>query len=221
MITSELTPPRWADAILRSCLRPSDRESISGDLLEEYRAVRAPALGSLGANVWYIGQVLSMLWRLIRPAALMLAVQGVFLAMTVFRPGHHAPHHDPAPMWVALPFGVLWYGSIVGAPGVSLLDAAIYSFVAYRGVQRTGLIRTGGLVAAASSFVGSVILFTAAAIVTPGLALALFENPALLLILSVYLLVPLAYSTLIGLSSGSIVRYLVPSTRHPVALPPS
>jgi len=221
MITSELTPPRWADAILRSCLRPSDRESISGDLLEEYRAVRAPALGSLGAHVWYIGQVLSMLWRLIRPAALMLAVQGVFLALTVFRPGHHAPHQAPAPTWVALPFGVLWYGSIVGAPGVSLLDAAIYFFVAYRGVQRTGLIRTGGLVAAASSFVGSVILFTAAAIVTPGLALALFENPALLLILSVYLLVPLAYSTLIGLSSGSIVRYLVPSTRHPVALPPS
>jgi hypothetical protein len=63
MMTSELTPPRWADAMLRSCLRPSDRESIAGDLLEEYRAVRGPALGPLRANVWYVGQVLSVLWR--------------------------------------------------------------------------------------------------------------------------------------------------------------
>jgi hypothetical protein len=207
--------------MLRSCLRPSDRESISGDLLEEYRAVRRPALGPLRANVWYIGQVLSMLWRLIRPAALVLAAQGVFLAVTVFRPSHHAPHHEAAPMWVALPVGVVWYGSIVGAPGVSLLDAAIYFLVAYRGVQRTGLIRTGALVAAASSFVGCIILFTAGGIVTPGLAVALFANPALLLILSVYLLVPLAYSTLIGLLSGAIVRYVAPTTQRSIALPPS
>jgi hypothetical protein len=154
MMTSELTPPRWADAMLRSCLRPSDRESISGDLLEEYRADRRPALGPLGAKIWYTAQVLSMLWRLIQPAALVLAAQGVFLAVKVFRPGHHALHHEAAPMWVALPLGVVWYGSLVGTPGVSLLDAAIYFFVAYRGVQRTGLIRTGAFVAAASSFVG-------------------------------------------------------------------
>ena len=50
---------------------------------------------------------------------------------------------------------------------------------------------------------------------------ALFANPALLLILSVYLLVPLTYSTLIGLLSGAIVRYLPPATHHSVALPPS
>jgi hypothetical protein len=221
MNTRERTPPRWADAILRSLLRPADRESTSGDLLEEYRAVRSPGLGPLRANLWYIGQVLSLLWRLIRPAAFVLVAQSVFLALTVFRPGHHAPHQHEAPMWVALPFRALWYGSTVGTPGVSLFDATIYFLVAYRGVQRTGLIRTGALVAAASSFVGLIILFTAAAIVTPSLALALFANPALLLILSVYVLVPLAYSTLIGLLSGAIVRYVAPPTNHPVALPPS
>ena len=124
-------------------------------------------------------------------------------------------------MWLTLPVGVFWYGSIVGTPGVSLLDATIYFFVAYRGVQRTGLIRTGVLVAAASSFVGLIILFTAAAVATPGLALALFANPPLLLILSVYVLVPLIYSVLIGLLSGAIARYLAPATHHSVALPPS
>ncbi len=40
----EPSPPRWAEAILRSLLRPADRESISGDLLEEYRVARRPGL---------------------------------------------------------------------------------------------------------------------------------------------------------------------------------
>jgi hypothetical protein len=136
-----------------------------------------------------------------------LAAQGVFLAMTVFRPGHHAPHQLPVPMWIALPFRVVWYGSIVGTPGVSLLDAAIYFLVACRGVKRTGLIKTGGLVAAASSFVGLVVLFSAAALVTPGLVVALLANPALLLILSVYLLLPLSYAALVGTLAGIFSRW--------------
>jgi hypothetical protein len=97
----------------------------------------------------------------------------------------------------------------------------IYFLVAYSGVHRTGLIRTGCLVAAASSFVGCIVLFTAAAIVTPGLALALFANPPLLLILSVFALVPLAYSILVGLLSGAVARYVAPPAHPSVALPPS
>jgi hypothetical protein len=123
-------------------------------------------------------------------------------------------------MWLALPLGALWYGSIVGTPGVSLLDAAIYFLVAYSGVQRTRLIRTGCFVAAASSFVSCIVLFSAAAIVSPGLALALMVNPLLLLILSVYVLVPLTYSTLVGLLSGAISRYVGPPAHPSVALPP-
>ena len=60
--------------MLRSLLRPSDRESISGDLLEEYRAVRRPALAHLALHAWYhIEQVVSVLWQLILPCALALA----------------------------------------------------------------------------------------------------------------------------------------------------
>jgi hypothetical protein len=72
MTSREPSPPRWADAMLRSLLRPADRESISGDLLEEYRAARRPWLGALRANIWYVRHVLSMLWHLIRPCALVL-----------------------------------------------------------------------------------------------------------------------------------------------------
>lgn len=59
---SDARPPRWAEAILRLLLKPEDRESVSGDLLEEYRETIVPALG-LGADRWYVRQVASFLFR--------------------------------------------------------------------------------------------------------------------------------------------------------------
>jgi hypothetical protein len=55
-------PPRWAEAILRLLLKPEDRESVSGDLLEEYREVIVPTRGS-AAGRWYVWQVASFLVR--------------------------------------------------------------------------------------------------------------------------------------------------------------
>ena len=214
MTSDEKNPPRWAETMLRSFVRPSDRESISGDLLEEYRAARRPLLGALGANLWYIKHVLSVLWQLIRPSALALAGLSILLALTVFRPGHHAPHQSPAtqPMlWSLLVKGV-WYGSIVPCPGTSLLDALIYFGAGYHAFQRTRLLRAGLLAAAATSVVGTTVLFAAAAIITPGLALAVVVNPLLLLILSVYLLIPLGYAVLLGALAGVVGRWLPPVT---------
>jgi hypothetical protein len=209
MKNTETNPPRWADAILHCLLKPSDRDSTAGDLLEEYRAARRPSLGALRANVWYITQVFSILWRLIRPGAL---VQSVILALTVFRPGHHAPHQSSLaqPTFVSAAISIVWYGSIVGAPGISILDAAIYFLTGFRGVQRTRLISTGVLLAAVTSVVGSLVLFIAAAMITPSLAVALFAQPSLLLILSVYLAVPLGYSALVGLLAGVVGRWVRP-----------
>jgi hypothetical protein len=64
MKTSHLDarPPRWAEAILRMLLDPEERESVSGDLLEEYRETIVPALGS-AADCWYMRQVASFLVR--------------------------------------------------------------------------------------------------------------------------------------------------------------
>jgi hypothetical protein len=59
---SNARPPRWAEAILRSLLKPEDRESVSGDLLEEYRDTIVPAFGS-SADRWYVRQVSSFLFR--------------------------------------------------------------------------------------------------------------------------------------------------------------
>jgi hypothetical protein len=191
-----------------------------GDLLEEYRAARRPSLGAVRANVWYIVQVLSILCRLIQPAALVMAAQSVFLALTVFRPGHHAPHPSPLglPTVGSIALSIVWYGSLVGTPGVSIFDAAIYFLVGYRGVQRTRRIATGVLLAAVTSGVAMLVLFIAAAIITPGLAMAVVEQPLLLLILSVYVAVPLAFSALMGLLAGIVGRWIAPHADQPTQI---
>lgn len=53
------TPPAWLERALLRLLSPRDRETISGDLLEEYREARLPHSGPLRANLWYLRQVLS------------------------------------------------------------------------------------------------------------------------------------------------------------------
>lgn len=59
---SDARPPQWAEALLRLLLKPEHRESVSGDLLEEYRDTIFPALGS-AADRWYFWQVGSFLLR--------------------------------------------------------------------------------------------------------------------------------------------------------------
>ena len=60
---SQLNPPAWAEHVLRSLLKPEDRESVSGDLLEEFRETVVPSRGRVRANVWYVGQVAGFVWR--------------------------------------------------------------------------------------------------------------------------------------------------------------
>src|SRR5262245_34266581 len=56
-------PPHWADQLLRLLLKPADHESVSGDLLEEYRASILPARGRDAADLWYVRQVAGFLLR--------------------------------------------------------------------------------------------------------------------------------------------------------------
>lgn len=58
-----MTPPRWAEALLRAVLARRDRDTVSGDLLEEYRMHVVPARGRRAANWWYLCQVAGFVWR--------------------------------------------------------------------------------------------------------------------------------------------------------------
>jgi hypothetical protein len=188
MTITERNPPRWAEALLRSLLRPSDRESISGDLLEEYRAVRHPVLGAFWATAWYVQQSLSVLWRLMWPG--LLALTGVTL--------------------LSLKVKALGYPSLVPAPLVSLEDALVYLWVGYYASRRTGLIRTGAIVAGATSFIGFTFLFTSVAITNPGLLAAPFGKPFIFVILSVMTLLALGVGVVAGILGSVIGKWLAP-----------
>jgi hypothetical protein len=56
-----VTPPRGAEAVLRLLLRSDDAETVSGDLLEEYRKTVYPSRGRWRADVWYAAQVVSFM----------------------------------------------------------------------------------------------------------------------------------------------------------------
>jgi hypothetical protein len=60
--TSSALPPGWAESLLRMLLLRDDRESVSGDLLEEYRESIVPTLGRK-ADRWYVRQVASYVLR--------------------------------------------------------------------------------------------------------------------------------------------------------------
>jgi len=75
---SDALPPRWAEALLCLLLKPQDRETVSGDLLEEYRDTIVPARGR-AADWWYIRQVA---WYLLRASWAWGTVMGAAL---VFR----------------------------------------------------------------------------------------------------------------------------------------
>jgi hypothetical protein len=65
---------KWGDFVLRLLVRRRDRETISGDLLEEYREHVLPTRGSWSARLWYVRQILSF----VSPIAWGLAI-GVIL----------------------------------------------------------------------------------------------------------------------------------------------
>lgn len=102
-------PPRWAETALRLFVAARDRDTIAGDLVEEYREAILPRLGRAGARWWYLRQVVS----LISSARLGLAL-GVVLALGAFAANVVLPvatsgfvdRDDPAP--VAIVCLLLW-----------------------------------------------------------------------------------------------------------------
>ena len=63
MNSARHAPPRWAEALLERLLPDHARETIVGDLREEFIESILPKKGLFGANIWYVRQVVSFgLW---------------------------------------------------------------------------------------------------------------------------------------------------------------
>jgi hypothetical protein len=156
--SSRALPPRWAESLLRLMLPRENRESVSGDLLEEYRESIVPSLGRR-AGRWYIRQVAGYLWRMIwgwgAGVAAILVVRYLFDSL--------APVHYTA--------GVIHPRSAI------MSDTLIATFAVAAGWQawRSGHVRSGMVVAFAAALFGGIL--SSAGVVA---CLAIWHDPATL-----------------------------------------
>jgi hypothetical protein len=118
----------------------------------------------------------------------------------------HAPPDADGPTFLV--FKSLWYGSPVQAPGISLFDALIYGWAAYRGARRSHLFKTGILAGATTSFIGFISLFVAVAVGSPRLLVAPLFQPFIFVILLVIFSMALSYGILFGIMGGMIGRWV-------------
>src|SRR6185436_18515441 len=112
-------PPALAELILGALLPLDMRETVSGDLLEEYRESRVPAVGEFRADLWYWRQVggmwLRVYWWVVVTSVLLHVVYDVF---NTFRAPSGASYLDGQP---AIVYAVL---SSVGLVGLVALATA-------------------------------------------------------------------------------------------------
>jgi hypothetical protein len=62
-MSTSVTPPGWAETLRRVVLKPGDFDSVSGDLLEEYRESIHPVRGRRREDLWYVTEVLGFASR--------------------------------------------------------------------------------------------------------------------------------------------------------------
>ena len=99
-------PPRWAERLLRGLLTSANRETITGDLLEEYREVIWPTRGAVRARLWYLRQCLSLALASNSPAQWMIWLAAVGAIVVAFFMRYHLPPAFPYGAWGALAIGV-------------------------------------------------------------------------------------------------------------------
>jgi hypothetical protein len=131
------TPPGWAEELLRASLTPADFESVSGDLLEEYRDSIFPVRGESAADAWYVRQVLGFVWRSARLWAVLFAA--AFIARTALD-------------WLAPPIDFHVRATVSTTVGVGLLLSA-----GLLASLRSGSLYAGTLAGVAATAIGALI----------------------------------------------------------------
>ena len=80
-------PPSPAQALIAMLIPRKTRDSVLGDLLEEYHETQVPAHGVTAADRWYIRQALGFLWSAAAvPGALVGSVLTVRMLLDVAEP---------------------------------------------------------------------------------------------------------------------------------------
>ena len=125
-------PPAWAEAILRLFLKPEDRESVSGDLLEEYREMIHAGRDRAAADYWYVRQLPGFLWRTTWAWAALLAlltlgrsVLDVFVPPASFATRATVTTYAHIAIFIAVGFRAAWRGRSLADSVAAALSAQI------------------------------------------------------------------------------------------------
>lgn len=196
MTDEGVTPPRIIQLLLQSTLPLRDAETITGDLLEEYRLVRQPSLGPLRANMWYLRHVLSVVWRLVWPFALALVAARIVLATAML-----------------FPLGGRWNPSLIPAPNVALLDAIVFFAAGYVGARTTGRFLTGVINAGVLGLFDFVLFTALTAFLFPGLPSAVSQKPFILVIGATFLTIAMTFALALG-AAGAAGPAMLARCRH-------
>jgi len=138
-----------------------------------------------------VKQVLSVSWRLVWPCVLTMT------AVTVFS------------LAIKLP----WRYSLVQAPGVSMLDAAVCLWAGYYTARRTRLVRTGILSAGLLGILPPGIFLGVAAAREPALLLVPFAKPFIFVILFTVISLAIGFAVMLGALGAAVGGWLPPMPR--------
>lgn len=110
----QMEPPKWMETLLKSILPERDRESVTGDLYEEFCEEIAPRTGAARARFWYMHQILSFVPQRLGPLLQLICfftlMSGTWLGLMELRlrhPGYLSRE------WIA--------ALIVGQPAITLI----------------------------------------------------------------------------------------------------
>jgi hypothetical protein len=149
----DATPPAWAEGLLRFVVRRDHRDSISGDLLEEYRERILPSRGAASADRWYVRQMVGYLWR----ATWVWAV--VFAAAALLRDA--LDRFDPPQSYYLRSLVTTW------------VAIALFASAGFFGARRTRSFVGGVLAGCVMGLIAAVITVTASTVM-----LAIAHDPA-------------------------------------------
>ena len=145
--SASIRPPRWAEALLSVLLPPDEAETVSGDLIEEYREAVYPSRGRWRADLWFVRQVSGFAWRgsLIWGVLFGLA----FLVHPTVKLGIWQPRGwPPRPSWQ--PNGIVLE--------LAVIVIAVF-LLAARSAWRTSHVRSGMIVAVSIGAAGGMVYF--------------------------------------------------------------
>ena len=138
----------WTTGVLSLVLPPDEAETVSGDLIEEYREAIQPAFGRWRADLWLVFEVAGFVWRALFVWSVLVAafMAGRFALDTFAPPQTYGPRS----------FFTTW--------SAILLYLAAGAWTA----RRTGQARSGAVVATAAHLVGHAMSVAVTAVLFMG-----------------------------------------------------